>query len=205
MFVRGLVPRTRLLGPPRSRQRLAPPLAGRRRMRPPAQQGALLPGAAPSAAARTCPDAPRRKRKRPAPSSGARAAAARCCCGRRAMAATALPPLPPQFKSIQHHLRTAQELDKREPVVAYYCECCRRSAAPSRLPRAQLVASHPAPLRLASPLGHPLSSGRWSGRSAPLPLPMGLAGCGSGRSYGAVPCSSRWQALTRRSCAVSQG
>ncbi|XP_042671856.1 vacuolar protein sorting-associated protein VTA1 homolog [Centrocercus urophasianus] len=37
------------------------------------------------------------------------------------MAATALPPLPPQFKSIQHHLRTAQELDKREPVVAYYC------------------------------------------------------------------------------------
>uniref|UniRef100_A0A8C9G3Q5 Vesicle trafficking 1 n=1 Tax=Pavo cristatus TaxID=9049 RepID=A0A8C9G3Q5_PAVCR len=40
------------------------------------------------------------------------------------MAATALPPLPPQFKSIQHHLRTAQELDKREPVVAYYCECC---------------------------------------------------------------------------------
>ncbi|XP_065536780.1 vacuolar protein sorting-associated protein VTA1 homolog isoform X3 [Lathamus discolor] len=37
------------------------------------------------------------------------------------MAATALPPLPSQFKSIQHHLRTAQELDKREPVVAYYC------------------------------------------------------------------------------------
>uniref|UniRef100_A0A8C7ECS6 Vacuolar protein sorting-associated protein VTA1 homolog n=1 Tax=Nothoprocta perdicaria TaxID=30464 RepID=A0A8C7ECS6_NOTPE len=37
------------------------------------------------------------------------------------MAALALPPLPPQFKSIQHHLRTAQELDKREPVVAYYC------------------------------------------------------------------------------------
>lgn len=40
----------------------------------------------------------------------------------RAMAAPALPPLPPQLKSIQHHLRTAQELDKREPVVAYYCE-----------------------------------------------------------------------------------
>ncbi|KAM3676591.1 vacuolar protein sorting-associated protein VTA1 homolog isoform X1 [Ammospiza nelsoni] len=37
------------------------------------------------------------------------------------MAAPALPPLPPQLKSIQHHLRTAQELDKREPVVAYYC------------------------------------------------------------------------------------
>uniref|UniRef100_A0A8D0GHU6 Vacuolar protein sorting-associated protein VTA1 homolog n=1 Tax=Sphenodon punctatus TaxID=8508 RepID=A0A8D0GHU6_SPHPU len=37
------------------------------------------------------------------------------------MAATALPPLPPQFKSLQHHLRTAQELDKREAVVAYYC------------------------------------------------------------------------------------
>lgn len=46
------------------------------------------------------------------------------------MAATALPPLPPQFKSIQHHLRTAQELDKREPVVAYYCEWGGRSAAP---------------------------------------------------------------------------
>ncbi|XP_019382804.1 PREDICTED: vacuolar protein sorting-associated protein VTA1 homolog isoform X1 [Gavialis gangeticus] len=37
------------------------------------------------------------------------------------MAAAALPVLPPQFKSIQHHLRTGQELDKREPVVAYYC------------------------------------------------------------------------------------
>ncbi|XP_011817438.1 PREDICTED: vacuolar protein sorting-associated protein VTA1 homolog isoform X1 [Colobus angolensis palliatus] len=32
-----------------------------------------------------------------------------------------LPPLPAQFKSIQHHLRTAQEHDKRDPVVAYYC------------------------------------------------------------------------------------
>uniref|UniRef100_A0A6I8NYD0 Vesicle trafficking 1 n=1 Tax=Ornithorhynchus anatinus TaxID=9258 RepID=A0A6I8NYD0_ORNAN len=32
-----------------------------------------------------------------------------------------LPPLPPQFKSLQHHLRTGQEHDKREPVVAYYC------------------------------------------------------------------------------------
>lgn len=43
-----------------------------------------------------------------------------------AMAALApLPPLPPQFKSIQHHLRTAQEHDKRDPVVAYYCESFR--------------------------------------------------------------------------------
>lgn len=30
--------------------------------------------------------------------------------------------LPPQLKSIQHHLRTAQEHEKRDPVVAYYCE-----------------------------------------------------------------------------------
>lgn len=38
------------------------------------------------------------------------------------MAALApLPPLPAQFKSIQHHLRTAQEHDKRDAVVAYYC------------------------------------------------------------------------------------
>uniref|UniRef100_A0A8D0DFP9 Vacuolar protein sorting-associated protein VTA1 homolog n=1 Tax=Salvator merianae TaxID=96440 RepID=A0A8D0DFP9_SALMN len=37
------------------------------------------------------------------------------------MAASGLPPLPPQLKSLQHHLRTAQELDRREPVVAYYC------------------------------------------------------------------------------------
>lgn len=161
-----------------------PPLASRRRITPPAQQGARFPGAAPSAAPRTRPDAPRRKRKRPAPSSGARAAAARCCCGRRAMAATALPPLPPQFKSIQHHLRTAQELDKREPVVAYYCECCGRSAAPSRLPQAQLVASRPTP-----PL--PPGSGSWSRRSVLLPPPVGLAGCGSGPLFGAVPCSSR--------------
>uniref|UniRef100_UPI0037E7F128 vacuolar protein sorting-associated protein VTA1 homolog isoform X2 n=1 Tax=Semicossyphus pulcher TaxID=241346 RepID=UPI0037E7F128 len=29
--------------------------------------------------------------------------------------------LPPQLKSIQHHLRTAQEHEKRDPVVAYYC------------------------------------------------------------------------------------
>ncbi|XP_070808273.1 vacuolar protein sorting-associated protein VTA1 homolog [Pituophis catenifer annectens] len=37
------------------------------------------------------------------------------------MAASGLPPLPPQFKPIQHFLRTAQELEKREPVVSYYC------------------------------------------------------------------------------------
>ncbi|KAJ8396175.1 hypothetical protein AAFF_G00020420 [Aldrovandia affinis] len=29
--------------------------------------------------------------------------------------------LPPQLKAIQHHLRTAQEHEKRDPVVAYYC------------------------------------------------------------------------------------
>ncbi|XP_068088139.1 vacuolar protein sorting-associated protein VTA1 homolog isoform X2 [Hyperolius riggenbachi] len=35
--------------------------------------------------------------------------------------AAQLPPLPAQFKTVQHHLRTAQEHDKRDPVVAYYC------------------------------------------------------------------------------------
>uniref|UniRef100_A0A673BD18 Vacuolar protein sorting-associated protein VTA1 homolog n=1 Tax=Sphaeramia orbicularis TaxID=375764 RepID=A0A673BD18_9TELE len=29
--------------------------------------------------------------------------------------------VPAQFKAIQHHLRTAQEHEKRDPVVAYYC------------------------------------------------------------------------------------
>uniref|UniRef100_A0A7N8XSA8 Vacuolar protein sorting-associated protein VTA1 homolog n=1 Tax=Mastacembelus armatus TaxID=205130 RepID=A0A7N8XSA8_9TELE len=29
--------------------------------------------------------------------------------------------LPAQLKSIQHHLRTAQEHEKRDPVVSYYC------------------------------------------------------------------------------------
>lgn len=57
------------------------------------------------------------------------------------MAALAgLPPLPTPFKSIQHHLRTAQEHDKRDPVVAYYCE------SPSRRAR-------PDPRRPAPPLG----------------------------------------------------
>lgn len=31
--------------------------------------------------------------------------------------------LPQQLKPIQHYLRTAQEHEKRDPVVAYYCEC----------------------------------------------------------------------------------
>ncbi|KAM3931575.1 vacuolar protein sorting-associated protein VTA1 homolog [Leptodactylus fuscus] len=35
--------------------------------------------------------------------------------------AAPMPPVPAQFKSLQHHLRTAQEHDKRDPVVAYYC------------------------------------------------------------------------------------
>lgn len=30
--------------------------------------------------------------------------------------------LPAPLKSIQHHLRTAQEHEKRDPVVAYYCK-----------------------------------------------------------------------------------
>lgn len=51
------------------------------------------------------------------------------------MAALApLPPLPAQFKSIQHHLRTAQEHDKRDPVVAYYCESLRVAVLRSRGP-----------------------------------------------------------------------
>ncbi|XP_035380141.1 vacuolar protein sorting-associated protein VTA1 homolog isoform X2 [Electrophorus electricus] len=29
--------------------------------------------------------------------------------------------VPPQLKAVQHHLRTAQEHEKRDPVVAYYC------------------------------------------------------------------------------------
>ncbi|KAM6906200.1 vacuolar protein sorting-associated protein VTA1 homolog [Lycodopsis pacificus] len=29
--------------------------------------------------------------------------------------------LPPQLRAIQHHMRTAQEHEKRDPVVAYYC------------------------------------------------------------------------------------
>ncbi|XP_043551267.1 vacuolar protein sorting-associated protein VTA1 homolog [Chiloscyllium plagiosum] len=32
-----------------------------------------------------------------------------------------LPPAPQQFRPIQHYLRTAQEHDKRDPVVAYFC------------------------------------------------------------------------------------
>lgn len=37
--------------------------------------------------------------------------------------------LPPQFRSLQHHLRTAQEHEKRDPVVAYYCESLSLSAS----------------------------------------------------------------------------
>lgn len=29
--------------------------------------------------------------------------------------------LPPQLKAVQHHMRTAQEHEQRDPVVAYYC------------------------------------------------------------------------------------
>lgn len=41
--------------------------------------------------------------------------------------------LPPQLKPIQHHLRTAQEHEKRDPVVAYYCESasCRLTLVPA--------------------------------------------------------------------------
>lgn len=38
--------------------------------------------------------------------------------------------LPPQFRSLQHHLRTAQEHEKRDPVVAYYCESLSLSPLP---------------------------------------------------------------------------
>lgn len=70
------------------------------------------------------------------------------------MAALApLPPLPPQFKSIQHHLRTAQEHDKRDPVVAYYCECFRVVVAP-------LVSSS---VPSTSPKGAPNTSGILAG------------------------------------------
>lgn len=30
--------------------------------------------------------------------------------------------LPPSFKPLQHYLKAAAEHDKRDPVVAYYCE-----------------------------------------------------------------------------------
>lgn len=36
--------------------------------------------------------------------------------------AASLPPVPASLKSVQHHLKTAQEHDARDPVVAYYCE-----------------------------------------------------------------------------------
>lgn len=31
--------------------------------------------------------------------------------------------LPVPLRPVQHHLRTAQEHEKRDPVVAYYCKC----------------------------------------------------------------------------------
>ena len=40
------------------------------------------------------------------------------------MSGIAMPPLPPQLKSIQHYLKTAAEHDKRDPVVSYYCKYC---------------------------------------------------------------------------------
>ncbi|CAG2222332.1 LIP5 [Mytilus edulis] len=33
-----------------------------------------------------------------------------------------LPPLPASLKPIQHYLKTANEHDKRDPVVSYYCQ-----------------------------------------------------------------------------------
>ncbi|KAL5010638.1 hypothetical protein ScPMuIL_012943 [Solemya velum] len=33
----------------------------------------------------------------------------------------AIPQLPPTLKAVQHHMKTAVEHDKRDPVVAYYC------------------------------------------------------------------------------------
>ena len=30
--------------------------------------------------------------------------------------------VPPNFKSLQHYIKTATEHDKRDPVVSYYCK-----------------------------------------------------------------------------------
>ncbi|XP_035687596.1 vacuolar protein sorting-associated protein VTA1 homolog isoform X2 [Branchiostoma floridae] len=38
-----------------------------------------------------------------------------------AAAGSPLPPLPAAFKPVQHHLKTATDHDKRDPVIAYYC------------------------------------------------------------------------------------
>ena len=40
----------------------------------------------------------------------------------RKQAMAALPPVPGQFKAIQHYLKTALEHDKRDEVVSYYCK-----------------------------------------------------------------------------------
>lgn len=66
--------------------------------------------------------------------------------------------LPPQFKSLQHHLRTAQEHEKRDPVVAYYCESS-LSLALSPLPGLALAVS--------------LASKLYSTSARPGPLPAG--------------------------------
>lgn len=36
--------------------------------------------------------------------------------------ATSMPPLPANFKSLQHYLKTAQEHEQKSPLVSYYCE-----------------------------------------------------------------------------------
>ena len=48
-----------------------------------------------------------------------------------------LPSLPPSLKQLQHYLKTATEHDKRDPVIAYYCEswqACGGKAAPGNHP-----------------------------------------------------------------------
>jgi len=35
--------------------------------------------------------------------------------------AAGIPPVPANFKQLQHYIKTAAEHDARDPVVAYYC------------------------------------------------------------------------------------
>ena len=42
--------------------------------------------------------------------------------GKLSKMAASLPPLPESLKTLQHYLKIATEHDKRDPVVAYYCE-----------------------------------------------------------------------------------
>jgi len=35
--------------------------------------------------------------------------------------AAGIPPVPANFKQLQHYIKTAAEHDSRDPVVAYYC------------------------------------------------------------------------------------